>query len=261
MSRLKGALVQTWPRVAIIAIIVALWAVLFATGYWDTIQLPSPTSVWDALWSHLGGTDGLLALAYRSLLRLFASLAVSIVVGTGIGLAMAASKVVQRSVGSLMVGLQALPSISWLPLAILWFGPSAKAILFVVVVGAVPAVAVATASSVRLVPPALVRAGRTLGASGLELYGKVVLPAAVPGYIAGLQQAWAIAWRALMAAELFVTGARGLGHFVAQAGEEFDTPLVLATMIVIMLCGIGVDLLFTIVDRRVRRRRGLLVPS
>jgi NitT/TauT family transport system permease protein len=261
LSRLKGALVQTWPRLAIIAIIVVIWAVLYATGYWDTIQLPSPTSVWDALWSHLDGRDGLLALAYRSLLRLFASLAVSIVVGTGIGLAMAASKVVQRSVGSLMVGLQALPSISWLPLAILWFGMSAKAILFVVVVGAVPAVAVGTASSVRLVPPALVRAGRTLGASGLELYGKVVLPAAVPGYIAGLQQAWAIAWRALMAAELFVTGARGLGHFVAQAGEEFDTPLVLATMIVIMLCGIGVDLLFTIVDRRVRRRRGLLVPS
>ena len=261
MSRLKGALVQTWPRLAIIAVIVALWAVVFATGFYDKIQLPSPASVWDALWSHLDGTDGLLALAYRSLLRLFASLAVSIVVGTGIGLAMAASKVVQRSVGSLMVGLQALPSISWLPLAILWFGMSAKAILFVVVVGAVPAVAVATASSVRLVPPALVRAGRTLGASGLELYGKVVLPAAVPGYNAGLQQAWAIAWRALMAAELFVTGARGLGHFVAQAGEEFDTPLVLATMIVIMLCGIGVDLLFTIVDRRVRRRRGLLVPS
>ena len=261
MSRLRGALAQTWPRLAIIAVIVVVWAALFATGLWDKIVLPSPISVWDAFWAHVGGPNGLLALAGRSLLRLFACLAVSIVVGTGIGLAMAASKVVQRSVGSLMVGLQALPSISWLPLAILWFGPTVKAILFVVVVGAVPAIAVATASSVRLVPPTLVRTGRTLGARGLELYTKVVLPAAVPGYTAGLQQAWAIAWRALMAAELFVTGARGLGHFIVQAGEEFETPLVLATMIVIMLCGIAVDFLFTIVDRRVRRRRGLLVPS
>jgi NitT/TauT family transport system permease protein len=261
LSRLKAALAQIWPRLAIIGAIVALWAALFATGLWDKIVLPSPSSVWDALWSHLGGSDGLLALAGRSLLRLFASLVVSIVIGTGIGLAMAASKVVQRSVGSLMVGLQALPSISWLPLAILWFGPTVKAILFVVVVGAVPAIAVATASSVRLVPPMLVRAGRTLGASGVELYGKVVLPAAVPGYVAGLQQAWAIAWRALMAAELVVTGARGLGHLIVQAGDEFDTPLVLATMIVIMLCGIAVDFLFTVIDRRVRRRRGLLVSS
>jgi NitT/TauT family transport system permease protein len=261
LSKLKGALAQVWPRLAIIAAIVVAWAALYATGLYDTVRLPSPSGVWDALWSHLGGRDGLLLLAYRSLLRLFAGLTAAIAIGTVIGLAMAASKVVQRSIGSLMVGLQALPSISWLPLAILWFGFSVKAILFVVVVGAFPAVAIATASSVRLVPPTLVRAGRTLGASGLELYGKVVLPAAVPGYIAGLQQAWAIAWRALMAAELVVTGARGLGHLIVRAGAQFDTPLVLATMIVIMLCGIGVDFLFTIVDRRVRRRRGLLVPS
>jgi NitT/TauT family transport system permease protein len=93
------------------------------------------------------------------------------------------------------------------------------------------------------------------------LYGEVVLPAAVPGYIAGLQQAWAIAWRALLAAELIVAGARGLGHLIARGGAEFDTPLVLAAVIVIMLVGIGVDFLFTLVDRRVRRRRGLLVWS
>ncbi len=93
------------------------------------------------------------------------------------------------------------------------------------------------------------------------LYGNVILPAAVPGYIAGLQQAWAIAWRALLAAELVVQGARGLGHLIAQSGADLDTPLVLAAMIVIMLVGIGVDFLFTVIDRRVRRRRGLLVTS
>lgn len=211
--------------------------------------------------SHLRGPDGLIAVASRSVFRLIVGLTVAIVIGTPTGLAMAAWKLVQRSVGSLMVGLQALPSIAWLPLAILWFGLNERAVLFVVVIGAVPAVAIATAASVRLVPPNLVRAARTLGARGSVLYGNVILPAAVPGYIAGLQQAWAIAWRALLAAELVVQGARGLGHLISQSGAELDTPLVLAAMIVIMLVGIGVDFLFTLVDRRVRRRRGLLITS
>jgi NitT/TauT family transport system permease protein len=208
----------------------------------------------------VGGPTGLLVAAERSALRLFLGLAAAMIIGTPIGLAMAASKTVQRSLGSLMVGLQALPSIAWLPLAVLWFGISERAVFAVVVIGAFPAVAIATASSVRLVPPTLVRAGRTLGARRWTLYGGVVLPAAVPGYIAGLQQAWALAWRALMAAELIVQGARGLGHLLARAAGT-NTPLVLATMVVIMLVGIGVDALFSLVDRRVRRRRGLLVSA
>jgi NitT/TauT family transport system permease protein len=241
--------------------IVLVWWAASATGYWDRVLLPSPASVWDALTSHLRGPDGLIAVASRSVFRLFIGLTIAIAVGTPIGLAMAAWKLVQRSVGSLMVGLQALPPIAWLPLAILWFGLNERAVLFVVVIGAVPAVAIATAAAVRLVPPNLVRAARTLGAGGSVLYGNVILPAAVPGYIAGLEQAWAIAWRALLAAELVVQGARGLGHLISQSGAELDTPLVLAAMIVIMLVGIGVDFLFTLVDRRVRRRRGLLVTS
>jgi NitT/TauT family transport system permease protein len=259
--RLKRALSQIWPRVAIVAAIVLVWWAASATGHWDRALLPSPASVWDALTSHLRGPDGLIAVAYRSVLRLFVGLTMAILIGTPTGLAMAAWKLVQRSVGSLMVGLQALPSIAWLPLAILWFGLNERAVLFVVVIGAVPAVAIATAASVRLVPPNLVRAARTLGAGGSVLYGNVILPAAVPGYIAGLQQAWAIAWRALLAAELVVQGARGLGHLISRSGADLDTPLVLAAMIVIMVVGIGVDFLFTLVDRRVRRRRGLLVPA
>jgi NitT/TauT family transport system permease protein len=261
LSRLKRLLTQIWPRVAILVLIVFVWWAAYETRYWDRVLLPSPASVWEVLWSNLTGADGLLAVAYRSVFRLFAGLTLAVAIGTPIGLSMAGWKLMQRSVGSLMVGLQALPSIAWLPLASLWFGINEKAVLFVVVIGAVPAVAIATAASLRLVPPNLVRAGRTLGAHGWELYGKVVLPAAVPGYIAGLQLAWAIAWRALMAAELIVTGARGLGHLIARAAVQRDTPLVLATMVVIMLVGIGVDSLFSFVDRRVRRKRGLLVSG
>jgi NitT/TauT family transport system permease protein len=241
-------------------LVVGLWWAVVATGYWDRVLLPSPASAWRAFWSNVGGSAGLLVAAERSVLRLFVGLALAMVVGTPVGLTMAASKVVQRSVGSLMVGLQALPPIAWLPLAILWFGISERAVLAVVVIAAFPAVAIATASSVRLVPPTLVRAGRTLGARRWTLYGGVVLPAAVPGYLAGLRLAWAFAWRALMAAELIVSGARGLGHLLARAAGT-NTPLVLATMVVIMLVGIGVDALFSLVDRRVRRRRGLMVNA
>jgi NitT/TauT family transport system permease protein len=261
VTRPRRALSQIWPRAAIIAAIVLVWWAAYATGHWSRILLPSPANVWDALTSHLRGPDGLIAVAYRSVVRLFVGLILAVLIGTPTGLAMAAWRLVQRSVGSLMVGLQALPSIAWLPLALLWFGSTEQAILFVVVIGAVPAIAIATAASVRLVSPNLIRAGRTLGARGSVLYGRVILPAAVPEYIAGLQQAWAIAWRALLAAELVVQAAQGLGHVLARSGAELDTPLVLATMIVIMVVGIGVDFLFTLVDRRVRRRRGLLVAG
>jgi NitT/TauT family transport system permease protein len=198
----------------------------------------------------------------KSVIRLAFGMVVAVVFGTIIGLAMGSSKFVQRSVGSLMTGLQALPSISWLPLAVLWFGLSERAVMFVVIIAGIPAVAIAAANAVRLVPPLLVRAGRTLGAGGWGLYRQVVLPAAVPGYVAGLQQAWALAWRALMAGELIVTaGAQGLGHFQEVARNQFQADLVIATMVVIIAMGMLVELGFSAWDRRVRGRRGLVTTT
>ncbi|MGH2637099.1 MAG: ABC transporter permease, partial [Actinomycetota bacterium] len=193
-------------------------------------------------------------------IRLALGLGFAVVVGTLIGFAMAASKVVQRSVGTLMTALNALPPIVWLPLAIVWLGFTERAVIFVVVVGGVPAVAIATAISVRQVPPQLIHAGRTMGAKRWTLYRTVVLPASVPGYWTGLQQAWAVAWRALLAAELIRTGAaRGLGHLLEASLD--DVSMILAVMVVIALIGLAVDFLFAVVDRRIRHGRGLLVPS
>jgi NitT/TauT family transport system permease protein len=259
VRRLRPTLEQIWPRVAIIALIVLAWSALVETGFWSALVLPSPAAVWASFTSHLTGSQGLLVAAERSVFRLFVGLAVTVVVGTPIGMAMAGSRLVQRSVGSVVVGLQAIPPIAWLPLAIVWLGFTEKAVVFVVIAGTVPAVAIATASSLRLVAPSYVRAGRTLGARGWRLYSRVVLPAAVPGYVAGLQQAWAIAWRALLAAEVLRTGARGLGHLNFRALADRDTALIFATIIAIMIVGVGIDWLFALVDRRVRARRGLLV--
>ena len=254
---------QLWPRVAAIGGLILVWWAVSQTGFYDSTILPSPGDVGRSLadnWTETrGSTEGLGTALLKSLIRLGFGMVVAVAFGTVIGLAMGSSQFVQRSIGSLMTGLQALPSISWLPLAVLWFGLTERAVMFVVIIAGIPAVAIAAANAVRLVPPLLVRAGRTLGARGWRLYRQVVLPAAVPGYVAGLQQAWALAWRALMAGELIVTaGAQGLGHFQEVARNQFQADLVIATMVVIIIVGMIVELGFSAWDRRVRGRRGLV---
>ena len=244
-----------------------MWAI--AAALVSSQTLPSPAEVWAALTSNLTGDDGLLAAAIGSVWRLALSLGFSIAVGTLVGVAMAASRFVQRSVGTVMTGLQALPPIAWFPIALMWFGFTERAVIFVVVIGAIPAVAIATAAAVRQVSPQLVRAGRTMGASGWTLYRTVVMPAAIPGYWVGLQQAWAVAWRALLAAELLRAGvAKGLGHVLDESLQTsggstlvVDPALVIAAMVVIVIIGLAVDWGFAVVDRRIRRRRGMLVPA
>lgn len=259
MSRARAILINLWPRFAALAAVVLVWWLVYATGFFDPTIFPSPAKVWTKLTSDFFGDDGIGIAAQKSIFRLTAGLSIAIVVGTLIGVAMAASDTIRRSVGSLMTGLQALPSISWLPLAILWIGLTERAILFVVLIAAIPAVALATSGSIRLVPPLLVRAGRTLGARRWRLYRDVVIPAAIPGYVAGLQQSWAFAWRALMAGELIATGSRGLGHLQDVARQRFDAPKVMAVMVMILVIGMTVDILLGLVDRRVRARRGLVV--
>jgi NitT/TauT family transport system permease protein len=265
LSRARSAIVQFWPRLVAIGGLILVWWAVSATGFFDRTVLPPPGDVFRSLtenWvTDRGITEGIFAALQKSLLRLAFGIVVAVAIGTLTGVAMAASPFVQRSVGSLMTGLQALPSISWLPLAILWFGLSERAIVFVVIIGAFPAVALAAASSIRLVPPLLVRAGRNLGAAGWGLYRQVVLPAAVPGYVAGLQQAWALAWRALMAGELIATGAQGLGHLQDTARQQFDTPQVMAVMVVIILIGMAVEAMFGVADRRLRTKRGLVAAT
>lgn len=241
-----------------------VWA-LVAAAVGSDETLPSPSDVWRSLTANLTGNRGLFAAAWGSVVRLALSLAFALVVGTVTGVGMAASRVVQRSLGTVMTGLQAIPPIAWLPIAILWFGFTERAVIFVVVIGAIPAIAIATATAIRQVPLALIRAGRTMGADRWTLYRTVVLPASIPGYWVGLQQAWAVAWRALLAAELIRTGAaKGLGHVLdttLEGTRVIDPALIFATMVVIVIIGLAIDALFSVIDRRIRRRRGLLLPG
>jgi NitT/TauT family transport system permease protein len=187
-----------------------------------------------------------------SMRRLVVGYAMSLVGGVGLGLMLARSVILRESIGTVVSGLQALPSICWLPLALLWFGLSETAILFVVVMGSLLSITIATEAGVRNVPPLYLRAARTMGARGMTLYLRVILPAALPSIISGMRLGWTFAWRSLMAGELlFVSG--GLGQLLATGRELGDMARVLAVMVAIVTLGLMTEaFFFQRLDARVR---------
>jgi NitT/TauT family transport system permease protein len=257
--RARWATRELGPPLAGVAGLIVVWWLVSAVTSSST--LPSPLAVWNAL--RHGVADGTIPqAAWKTLIRLAFSFGVSIVVGTALGAGLALNEFARRSVRPLVVALQIAPSIAMLPLAIVWFGFTERAVVFVAIVGAFPSVTLGTVASVRQVPPLLVRAGRTLGARGWELYRSVVFPAALPGYMSGLQQAWGFAWKALLAGELIIGTARatGLGQVLARSGN--DVPVLLAALAVVVAIGVAVDyLVFGQLDRRIRGRRGLLIDE
>lgn len=191
-----------------------------------------------------------------SLLRLALGYGVSLLGGIALGVALARSKATKAAIGPLILGLSSVPSICWLPLAILWFGLSEWAIQTVIVLGALLPIAVATEGAVKHVPPQLVRAARTMGARGPRLLFSVVVPAAFPGILSGAKLGWTFALRSLMAGELlFVSG--GLGQLLETGRDVGDTALVLAIIVTIVALGRASEwLLFGRLDREVGRRWG-----
>src|SRR5438445_4043399 len=191
--------------------------------------------------------------------RALTGYAIAVVIGRAVGLLLARVPIVRKAVGHAILGLQSMPSIAWFPLAILLFQLSEGAILFVVILGAAPAVTVGLLSGVDHVQPLLVRVGRVMGARGLRLYRYVILPAALPGFVSGLKQGWAFAWRSLMAGEIIgvVSHVPSVGQLLQVARDFADGAQLLALMIVIFLIGITIDSLFGALDRSIRIRWGL----
>lgn len=245
------------PVIAVV-IFVTAWQVLVASGWRPDYLLPGPAAVCARLGSIFVDPEFWPALA-RTLSRAVIGFAVAVVVGTAIGLAAAGSKLLRASIGSLITGLQTMPSVVWFPLAILLLGLGEQAIAMVVVLGAAPSIANGVLSGVDQLPPAYFRLGRVLGARGTRLYRHIVIPGALPAYVAGLNQGWAFAWRSLMAGELLVVipGASGLGNRLAFSQEFGDATGLLAHMIVILVIGMIVDRLFSAWSLGIRRARGL----
>jgi NitT/TauT family transport system permease protein len=250
----------TWPKLAAVAIGIGIWQVVVWSGWKPKHALAPPSEAFSDLWDML--KDGTLTDALQTTLKRSAvGFAMALVIGTAIGAVVASFGVVRVAVGSMITGLQTMPSIAWFPLAVLLFKRSEAAITFVVVLGAAPSIANGLITGVDQIPPILKRAGRVLGARGLDSFRYVVLPASLPSFVGGLKQGWAFAWRSLMAGELLnvVIGEPSLGQLLTINRDFNDSSGLLATMIVILLVGLVIDaLLFGTLDRAIRRRWGLV---
>jgi NitT/TauT family transport system permease protein len=189
--------------------------------------------------------------------------AVASAIGLLVGIAVARNKVLRAAIGSMITGLQTMPSIAWFPLAILLFQLNESAIYFVVILGAAPSIANGVIAGVDYVPPLLLRAGKNIGATGLKLYAYVIAPASLPSIVAGLKQGWAFAWRSLMAGELLVLipDTPSLGGRMEVSRQLSEVKDVIAIMIAVFLVGVLADTVFSTVDRAVRRRWGVLAAA
>ena len=239
------------------ASLILIWQLIVVAEFWPNYLLPSPYMVMEAMW--YGVQDRTIPVAIAiSMKRIIVGYILSVVIGVALGFMIARSEFLESTVGKLVLGLQSLPSICWLPLAILWFGLSENAILFVTVMGSVLAVSISTEIGLRHVPHILLQAGRNLGATGMNQFTHVLLPASMPHLLGGLKQGWAFAWRSLISGEmLFVS--LGLGHLLMMGRDLNDMSQVIAVMILIMLLGYAIDLLFfQWIERRMQRRWGLV---
>ncbi|MGW0791151.1 ABC transporter permease [Streptomyces sp. NPDC002911] len=252
------------PPVVAVVLVVLLWQLLVWAKVTDDYKLPPPSAVWDSLtdmW--LQGT--LLEVIWTSVSRGLLGFVMAVAIGTPLGLLVARVKVVRAAIGPILSGLQSLPSVAWVAPAIIWLGLDDKTMYAVILLGAVPSVANGLVSGVDQVPPLFLRAGRTIGATGLRGTIHIVLPASLPGYLAGLKQGWAFSWRSLMAAEIIASSpdlGLGLGQLLENGRNNFDMPGIFLAILLILFVGIAIDLLiFSPLERRVLRSRGLLVRS
>jgi NitT/TauT family transport system permease protein len=252
------------PPLVAVVLVLAIWQAAYVSGVKPSYVLPGPLDIWNTLVEQWQKGDVQQAVWTSLHHGVFGFLA-SVAIGTPLGLVVARVPFVRAALGPLLSGLQALPSVAWVPAAIIWFGLTDAAIYFVVLLGAVPSIANGLVAGLDQVPPLFLRVGRTLGASGLASARHVLLPAALPGYLAGLKQGWAFSWRSLMAAELIAHSkdlGLGLGQLLDQGRVLQDMSIVFLAILLILFLGIAIELLvFSPLERRVLRARGLLETS
>jgi NitT/TauT family transport system permease protein len=250
-----------WPKLLAVALVLVIWQLVHLTG-WKNLVLKGPGTVLSDLWQ-LAQTGQLWAAIGVTMRRAVVGYVVALVIGSLIGVLVARIPPLRAALGSIITGLQTMPSIAWYPFAIILFAQGTAAIVFVMVMGAAPSIANGLITGVDYTPPLLLRAGRTMGLHGLALYRFLILPASLPAYVAGLKQGWAFAWRSLMAGELVVSivGPPGLGVLLNTNQSNLDFAGATSVIIVILIIGIVVDMIFTKADTALRRRRGLLDPA
>lgn len=245
-----------WKKIVFYVALVAVWQAFDATNIWHDQIFPSPLEVGEDL--VYGAADGSLFLGIgTSMWRLVVGLAIAIASGIVLGIFMARVETVNQTIGSLVLGLQSIPSVAWVPLAIIWFGLTDAGIIFVTTMGAIFAVTINTYSGVKNIDPSFIAAARNMGAKGEKLITSVLIPAAFPYMISGFKQGWAFAWRGVIGAELLFSFL-GLGFLLNVGRQLSDISQVIAMMIVIMAIGILIDgFVFKRIENKVMSRWGL----
>jgi NitT/TauT family transport system permease protein len=262
----RGYWTAIWPKLLAIGIVLAAWQLFYFSNFrgdtasglvkspGSTLRLLGGQLSHAPLWQATGVTVRTAVIGY----------AIAVLIGSVVGALVSRVPPLRAAVGSIISGLQTMPSIAWFPFAIILFGISTSAILFVMALGAAPSIANGLITGVDYTPPLLLRAGRTMGLHRIALYWHLILPASLPAFVAGLKQGWAFSWRSLMAGELLViiTGqAPSLGILLNAAQDNLDLSGAISIMIMILAIGVAVDVAFTKVDLTIRRRRGLLTGA
>jgi NitT/TauT family transport system permease protein len=237
-------------------VLIGSWFLLVKLKVWPPYVFPSPQGVVEALWTGFADHSFWIAIGV-SMKRMLLGYSLAVILGMVLGLGVASNKFLEETVGGLLVSLQSLPSICWLPLAVLWFGLTEKAILFVVVMGSLLSVTIAMETGRQQMPKIYGMAGRNLGARGFQLFWHVLLPASLPYIVSGLKQGWAFAWRSLISGEMIFVSL-GLGQLLMMGRDLNDMSQVIAVMILIVAIGYIVDgLVFKTIERRLQQKWGL----
>jgi NitT/TauT family transport system permease protein len=238
------------------AVVVLFWQFLVWMEIWPRYLFPSPEGVFNSIEKGIeSGT--FIAATIASLNRMIFGFIAALFIGGLIGMLISQSKFLEDTAGQLILGLQTLPSVCWLPLAILWFGLNDKAMIFVVIAGAFCSIAMAIDAGIRNIQPIYVNAAKNMGAKNWELYRYVIFPAAMPTIISGIRQGWSFAWRSLMAGELLFFTV-GLGQLLQVGRDLNDINQVVAVMMLIMFIGLAIErIVFGNIESRIRKKWGL----
>jgi NitT/TauT family transport system permease protein len=261
-DRARKIWAAVWPKLLAIAIVIGAWELVYLSGWKSAAILPSPAAVFSDLWAQAHHALLWQAIA-TTMRRAVIGFGMALVIGVVIGALVSRIKPLRAAVGSMITALQTMPSIAWFPFAIILFGATTNAILFVIILGAAPSIANGLIAGVDYTPPLLLRAGHTMGLGRIAMYRHLILPASLPSFVAGLKQGWAFAWRSLMAGELLVIimGQPSIGVLLSTFQDQTAMASTISIMIVILVLGIVVDLIFTRIDASIRRRRGMLDPA
>jgi NitT/TauT family transport system permease protein len=246
---------KSLSAVALVAMWLLVWETAFRLSGKRDWEFPPPLQVVQAFWT--GMTDGSFLYSLgASLGRVAYGFVLALGIGCTLGLLLSTSRFFQWLLGPLVLGIQSLPSICWLPVSILWFGLNEAAILFIVLMGSVGSITIATRDGLSQIPMTYRRVAGTFGASFWQRLFWVNVPAALPVFISGLKQGWSFAWRSLLAGEL-IRDVVGVGGLLTKARDLGEYARMFASMILILLVSVLVDkVVFSNLERRVRARWG-----